>query len=36
MKSSFDLREEIRNRKQKPGESYDTFFDALSMIADSD
>lgn len=34
MKSSFDLREEIRNRKQKPGESYDNFFDALSIIAD--
>lgn len=34
MKSSFDLREEIRNRKQKPGETYDAFFDALSSIAD--
>lgn len=34
MKSSFDLREEIRNRKQKPGETYDTFFDALSTIGD--
>ncbi|XP_059221257.1 uncharacterized protein LOC131995948 [Stomoxys calcitrans] len=34
MKSSFDLREEMRIRKQKPGESYDAFFDALSIIAD--
>lgn len=34
MKSSFDLREELRNRKQKQGESYDSFFDALSIIAD--
>lgn len=34
MKSTFDLREEIRNRKQRAGESYDTFFDALSTIAD--
>lgn len=34
MKSSFDLREELRNRKQKSGESYDNFFDALCMIAD--
>lgn len=34
MKTSFDLREELRNRKQKPGESYDNFFDALSTIAD--
>lgn len=34
MKSSFDIREELRNRKQRPGETYDNFFDALSMIAD--
>lgn len=34
MKSSFDLIEEIRSRKQRHGESYDNFFDALSVIAD--
>lgn len=33
-KSSFDLQEELRSRKQRPGESYDSFFDALSLIAD--
>lgn len=34
LKSSFDLQEELRNRKQKIGESYDSFYDALSLIAD--
>lgn len=34
MKSSFDLKEEMRNRKQKSGESYDSFFDSLQTIAD--
>lgn len=33
-KSSYDLREEMRSRKQKPGESYDVFLDALQTIAD--
>lgn len=33
-KSSFDIREEIRNRKQKPGESFDFYFDAVSTIMD--
>lgn len=33
-KSSFDIREEIRNRKQKPGESFDSFFEAISAISD--
>ncbi|XP_037824418.1 uncharacterized protein LOC119612660 [Lucilia sericata] len=33
-KSSFDIREEIRNRKQKPGESFDSFFDSVLVIMD--
>lgn len=33
-KSSFDIREEVRNRKQKPGETFDSFFDAISAIMD--
>ncbi|KAI8122334.1 hypothetical protein CVS40_6748 [Lucilia cuprina] len=33
-KSSFDLREEIRNRRQKPGESFDAFYDSISAIMD--
>ncbi|XP_065368079.1 uncharacterized protein LOC135960632 [Calliphora vicina] len=33
-KSSFDLREEIRNRRQKPGESFDVFYDSISAIMD--
>lgn len=33
-KSSYDIREEIRNRKQKPGESFDIYFDAVSTIMD--
>lgn len=33
-KSHFDLREELRNRKMKTGESFDSFFDAISSILD--
>lgn len=33
-KSSFDIREEIRNRKQKPGESFDAFFESVSSLMD--
>lgn len=33
-KSSFDIREEIRNRKQKPGEPFEVFFEAISTIMD--
>lgn len=33
-KTSSDLREEIRNRKQKPGETFDIFFDSISAIID--
>lgn len=33
-KTSSDLREEIRNRKQKPGENFDVFFDSISCIID--
>lgn len=33
-KTSSDLREEIRNKKQKPGESFDIFFDSISAIID--
>lgn len=33
-KSTFDIREEIRNRKQRPGESFDSFYEAVSGIVD--
>lgn len=33
-KSSFDVREEIRNRKQKPNETFDSFFESVSAIID--
>lgn len=33
-KSSFDIREEIRNRKQKVGETFDAFYDSISSIMD--
>lgn len=33
-KTSFDIREEIRNRKQKANESFDAFFEAVSAIMD--
>ncbi|KAI8116720.1 hypothetical protein CVS40_11276 [Lucilia cuprina] len=33
-KSNFDLREELRNRKMKSSESFDTFFEAISVIID--
>ncbi|XP_073827218.1 uncharacterized protein [Musca autumnalis] len=33
-KTSFDIREEIRNRKQKLGESFDSFFEAVTSIHD--
>lgn len=33
-KSSFDIREELRNRKQKPNESFDNFFDSALAITD--
>lgn len=33
-KTSFDIREEIRNRKQRVGESFDSFFEAVTAIHD--
>lgn len=33
-KTSFDIREEIRNRKQKVGESFDSFLEAVTSIHD--
>lgn len=33
-KSSFDIREEIRNRKQKSGETFDMFYESISSIMD--
>lgn len=33
-KTSFDIREEIRNRKQRIGETFDSFFDAVTAIHD--
>lgn len=34
LKSPYDIREEIRNRKQNPGENFDNFFESISNIAD--
>lgn len=33
-KSTFDIREEVRNRKQKQGETFDSFYEAVSSILD--
>lgn len=33
-KSTFDIKEEIRCRKQKTNETYDTFFDSITTIMD--
>lgn len=33
-KTFFDIREELRNRKQKQNENFDTFFEAISAIMD--
>lgn len=33
-KSSFDIREEIRARKQKPNETFDVFFESVSAMMD--
>lgn len=33
-KTNFDLREELRNRKMKTGETFDSFFDGMSAILD--
>ena len=33
-RSTFDIREETRNRKQKPGETFDLFYEAVSSIMD--
>lgn len=33
-KSSFDIREEVRNRKQKAGENFDSFFESILSIMD--
>lgn len=33
-KSDSDIREELRSRKQKPGESFESFYDSFSMILD--
>lgn len=33
-KSYFDIREEIRNRRQKVGETFDVFYDSISAIMD--
>lgn len=34
MRSSFDLKEEVRNRKMKAGESFDSFYDAVCLMVD--
>lgn len=33
-KTSYDIREDIRNRKQRANESFDTFFEAISALMD--
>lgn len=33
-KTTFDIREEIRNRKQKPAESFDMFYDSIASLID--
>lgn len=33
-KTSYDIREEIRNRRQKPNETFDSFFEAIAAIMD--
>lgn len=33
-RSNFDIREQIRSRKQKPGESFETFYDAICVMCD--
>lgn len=33
-KTNFDLREELRNRKMKAGETFDTFYEGISIIID--
>lgn len=34
MRSSFELKEEIRNRKMRPGENFETFYDSVCSILD--
>lgn len=34
MRSSFDIKEEIRSRKMKPGETFEMFYDAVSTLVD--
>lgn len=34
VKSAYDIREEIRNRKQRPNESFDAFFETISGLID--
>lgn len=33
-KTNFDIYEELRNRKMKPNESFETFYDSISAIVD--
>lgn len=33
-KTSFDIQEEVRNRKMKPNETFETFFEAVSAMLD--
>lgn len=34
MRSNYELQEAVRNRKMKPGESFETFYDSVCSIAD--
>lgn len=34
-RTSFDIREELHNRKQKPSETFESFYDAISEIIDN-
>lgn len=34
MRSNYDIREELRNRKMRPSESFETFYDSICLILD--
>lgn len=34
MRSNFDLKEDLRNRKMKPGETFESYYEAISAIVD--
>lgn len=34
MRSTYDIREELRNRKMRPGETFESFYDSICLILD--